>query len=67
MGTMALLANNSYYTPTAGNATMSGCGSLAHIQKEGSELGSVSLGLPTDTEWMQMAAETLHPPAATDV
>ena len=63
LDTMALLANNSYYTPTAGNATMSGCGSLAHIQKAGSELGSVSLPLPTDPEWLQMALDTLAPAA----
>lgn len=61
--TMALLANNTYYTPNAGNATMNGCGSLSRIQKGGSEIGSVSLALPTDDEWLAMAADTLKAPA----
>ena len=56
---MARLANNSYYTPTAGNASMNGCGTLDKLQKGGTELGSVSLGLPTDPEWLGWAEQLL--------
>ena len=57
--TMTLLANNSYYTLKAGNATMQGCGNLATMQKGGSELGSTSQALPTDAEWVAMAKQIL--------
>ena len=57
---MALLANNSYYTPNAGNATMQGCGTLAKLQSGGVELGSESLGLPADNQWLEWAADTLE-------
>eukprot|EP00658_Telonema_sp_P-2_P085306 TRINITY_DN9700_c0_g1_i1.p1 TRINITY_DN9700_c0_g1~~TRINITY_DN9700_c0_g1_i1.p1 ORF type:complete len:811 (+),score=166.33 TRINITY_DN9700_c0_g1_i1:197-2629(+) len=57
--TMAYLANNRYYTPTAGNASIKGCGSLGQIQKGGNEIGSESLGLPTDEQWMEWANQIL--------
>lgn len=56
---MAFLANNSYYTPTAGNATLQGCGALGELQKNGAEVGSSSNALPTDGEWLQWAKEIL--------
>ena len=56
---MAYLANNQYYTPTAGNATMKGCGTLAKLQQGGAEKGSTSSGLPEDPVWLGWAQETL--------
>merc|ERR1712130_110315 len=56
---MAHLQNNSYYTPNAGNATEKHCGNLTVMQAKGSELGSRSLGLPTDAEWVGWAKAML--------
>jgi len=56
---MPYLADNSYYTPTAGNATAKRCGTIAKMQKGGSELGSRSLGLPSDAEWVAWAKAML--------
>ena len=41
---------------------MGNCGSLAKLQKGGTEIGSQSLGLPTDAEWVPWAEATLTPP-----
>ena len=56
---MPFLANNSYFTPTPGNATMSGCGNISQLQSRGVEIGSASLGLPSDEQWLEWARETL--------
>ena len=57
----AHLANNMYYTPNAGNATMKGCGNLHQLQKGGSEMGSTAYGIPTDAEWLKWANVLLKP------
>ena len=57
---MAFLANNSYFTPTAGAATMQGCGNLAQLQRGGVELGSTSEAIPSDAEWLSWARDYLH-------
>jgi hypothetical protein len=63
-GTTSYLANNKYYSPTAGNASIS-CSnnklaSLAELQKAGLETGSTSEGLPPPSVWQQWAEDTLN-------
>ena len=57
----AYLANNAYFTPNAGNATMKGCGNLQKLQKDGSEMGSKAYGIPADAEWIKWANALLKP------
>lgn len=63
-GTTTYLANNSFYTPTAGNASLQ-CSThklltLAQLQKAGLDKGSTSEALPPTNTWLQWAQDTLN-------
>ena len=57
---MPILRGNSYYTPNKGNATSASCDMTVYeLQKHGIEVGSTSMGIPSDSEWKQWAVELL--------
>ena len=63
-GTTSFLADNKYYSPTAGNASISCLNHkivpLTDLQKLGLEKGSTSEALPPSDLWHKWAQETLN-------